>query len=211
MDPESGGAWLTGFGNAIDAFAKDTTAWRVHVATGSLKYTAPELSERTNRVLDSRADLYALGCIFYEMVTGASPVTAGDALDAMHSHMATRPPSPTKFRREFPRQISAIIERLIATDPNDPLCVRTRTGRGPAMVPCRAAQGKVIASFPLDQAIFRRLSLPNQLYGRGRELGMLASAFARVAARGVTEMVIVSGESGLGKSAVVREFEASTA
>jgi predicted ATPase/C4-dicarboxylate-specific signal transduction histidine kinase len=210
VDPENGRAWLTGFGNAVDAFGSDAPSCRAPVLSGLLNYMAPELSGRTNRVLDARADLYALGSVFYELVTGGPPVVASDALGAVHSHMATRPPSPSKIRHGFPQQISEIIEKLVAKDPNDRYA--SAHGLVEDLQWCLATwqTEQAIASFPLDHAnILRRLSLPDRLYGRERELNLLASAFARVAGGGATEMVIVSGESGSGKSAVVREFDAS--
>src|SRR6202047_654136 len=51
-----------------------------------------------------------------------------------------------------------------------------------------------------------RLLIPEKLYGREREIEALIAAFDRVVARGATELVLVSGYSGIGKSSVVNEL-----
>src|SRR6185295_3133734 len=64
-----------------------------------------------------------------------------------------------------------------------------------------------IDEFPLgEQDTSDRLLIPEKLYGRGREVETLLSAFDRIAKGGVPELVLVSGYSGIGKSSVVNEL-----
>ncbi|WP_253261710.1 serine/threonine protein kinase [Ramlibacter montanisoli] len=62
---------------------------------GTLAYMAPEQTGRMNRSIDSRSDLYALGVIYYRMLTGTLPFTAADPMEWIHCHIA-RTPVPRK-------------------------------------------------------------------------------------------------------------------
>src|SRR5258708_39981639 len=63
-----------------------------------------------------------------------------------------------------------------------------------------------VAAFPLGMHdLPDRLLVPERLYGREREVRMLIAAYDRVVAHGTTELVLVSGYSGIGKSSGVKE------
>src|SRR5688500_414216 len=66
----------------------DLTATEI---VGTLPYLAPELTGRTGRAVDQRADLYALGATLYETATGRPPFGAGDPLQLVHDHLARVP------------------------------------------------------------------------------------------------------------------------
>lgn len=79
--------------------------------SGTLLYMAPEqiLGEK----LDGRTDLYALGIVFYELVTGKHPFAEGDA--AYH-HIHTAPKPPKSLRPEIPDELNGIIMRALEKD-----------------------------------------------------------------------------------------------
>jgi serine/threonine protein kinase len=81
---------------------------------GALAYMAPEQTGRMNRSIDSRSDLYALGVVLYEMLTGALPFTAADPVEWIHCHIARRPIAPADRLGNLPAPISAIIVKLLA-------------------------------------------------------------------------------------------------
>jgi serine/threonine protein kinase len=64
---------------------------------GTLAYLAPEATGRTGRLVDQRADLYALGAVLYELATGELPFGTGDPLRLIHDHLA-RVPVPSADR-----------------------------------------------------------------------------------------------------------------
>ncbi|MCC6552383.1 MAG: AAA family ATPase [Polyangiaceae bacterium] len=174
---------------------------------GSLPYLAPEQTGRMNRAIDSRADLYALGVTFHEMLTGRLPFEARDPLEWVHCHVARAPRPPSAIVPELPEVLSAIVLKLLAKMAED----RYQTARGlqhdleRCLTELRA--GGRIEPFPLaGRDVSDRLQIPQRLYGRGDESAALLSAFERVAGTGSPELVLVSGHAGVGKSALVQEL-----
>jgi PAS domain S-box-containing protein len=179
-------------------------------AAGTLAYMAPELTGRMNRSIDSRSDLYGLGVTFYEMLTGTLPFTATDPMELVHSHIARQPTPPCEKVNGVPRTVSAIIMKLLAKTAEERY--QTAAGLGSDLQRCLAEwkTQQRIDEFPLgEHDTPDRLLIPEKLYGRESEIDVLLAAFDRVAAGGRPELVLVSGDSGIGKSSVVNELHKS--
>ena len=198
---------LTGFGIASRLSRERQSPDPPEVIAGTLAYMAPEQTGRMNRSIDSRSDLYALGVIFYQMLTGALPFTASDPMEWVHCHIARRPVPPAERLKEVPGAISAIVMKLLAKTAEERY--QTAAGLERDLRRCLAeweAQGH-IGDFPLGQHdIPDRLLIPEKLYGREREIGTLLAAFDRIVSGGTAELVLVCGYSGIGKSALVHEL-----
>ena len=65
----------------------------------SLPYTAPEATGRMNRSIDTRSDLYSLGCTLMELLTGRPPFVSIDPMEVIHCHLAKHPPSAFNARQ----------------------------------------------------------------------------------------------------------------
>jgi serine/threonine protein kinase len=78
---------LTGFGIASRLARERLSPHPPETIAGTLAYMAPEQTGRMNRSIDSRSDLYALGVILYQMLTGALPFTATDPMEWVHCHI----------------------------------------------------------------------------------------------------------------------------
>jgi serine/threonine protein kinase len=83
---------------------------------GTLDYVAPEQA-RDPKTADIRADLYSLGCTWYEMLTGRSPFRGGTALQQLLAHQDQIPRPVAHYRADVPAGVNAILERLLAKDP----------------------------------------------------------------------------------------------
>ena len=85
---------------------------------GTPAYMSPEQAAG-ERSVDHRADLYALGVIAYELLTGKPPFTATSRQALITAHLAERPVSPSTHRREIPRTLDALVLRLLAKQAKD--------------------------------------------------------------------------------------------
>ncbi|MCK6548299.1 AAA family ATPase [Myxococcota bacterium] len=169
-------------------------------------YMAPERTGRMNRTVDHRSDLYSLGVVYYEMLTGALPFHAHDAGGWVHCHLAQTPRPPVAPSR-IPDVVSAIVLRLLAKQADDRY--QTADGLRADLLRCAAdwRAHRDIATFPLgSRDVPDYLLAPERLYGRQRELSELQDAFDRVAAGGRAELVLVAGPAGIGKTALVNEL-----
>jgi PAS domain S-box-containing protein len=207
VDSTSGGVWLTGFGIASHLPRERQAPAPPEVIAGTLAYMAPEQTGRMNRSVDSRSDLYSLGVTFYQMLTGQLPFAAADPMEWVHCHIARQPMPPNERVGGVPGPPSAIVMKLLAKTAEERY--QTAAGVEADLRRCLAeweATGR-IETFPLGaHDASDRLLIPEKLYGREREIDALVAAFDRVVAQGATELVLVSGYSGIGKSSVVNEL-----
>ena len=205
----AGHVCLTGFGIASRLPRERQAPAPPETIAGTLAYMSPEQTGRMNRSIDTRSDLYSLGVTLYEMLTGVLPFAATDPLEWVHCHIA-RQPVPPAHRRPVPQPLSAITMRLLAKDAEERY--QTASGLVADLRRCLSewqSHGRV-DPFPLGaDDLSDRLLLPEKLYGREREVDTLLAAFDRVVAGGRPELVLVSGCSGVGKSAVVNELHKS--
>jgi serine/threonine protein kinase len=207
VDSASGAVWLTGFGIASPLPRERQPAEPPEMIAGTLAYMAPEQTGRMNRSIDSRSDLYSLGVTFYEMLTGVVPFSASDPMEWVHCHIARQPVAPDQYAKEIPAPVSKIVMKLLAKTAAD----RYQTAAGVAGDLRRCLTEweahRHIDPFRLGtHDLSDRLLIPENLYGREREIDALLASFDRVVANGTPELVLVSGYSGIGKSSVVHEL-----
>ncbi|WP_437313870.1 AAA family ATPase [Sorangium sp. So ce385] len=206
IDEETHSPRLVDFGIAARLSRETPETALPDALEGTLSYIAPEQTGRMNRSVDLRADLYSFGVTLYEMLTGALPFQELDPTALIHSHMARTPTPPHERAPGVPRALSEVVMKLLAKTPED----RYQSARGVKsdLEECLRrweAAGRA-DPFPLghrDRPL--DLRVPQRLYGREREVSALLSAFQR-ARRGAPGLVLVSGYSGVGKTALVNEI-----
>ena len=107
---------VTDFGIAKAAFTgTDLTA--TGKLLGTAKYLAPE--QASGGSVDGRADLYALGIVMYEMLTGRVPFEAETELATAMLRLAEAPTPPGSLRAGIPRDLEKVVMRALSMDPND--------------------------------------------------------------------------------------------
>jgi PAS domain S-box-containing protein len=174
---------------------------------GDLAYVSPEQTGRLRSPVDHRSDLYSLGVVLYHLFSGVLPFHASDPLEWVHAHVARTAAPLAQARPDVPAMISDIVMKLLCKAPDE----RYQSARGLEVDLERClldleARGKIDPFEPGAEDVADRFQVPKKLYGRERELAALHESYER-AARGDTELVLVSGYSGIGKSALVHELQ----
>jgi serine/threonine-protein kinase len=109
------------------------------IIIGTPKYMSPEQAAG-DKELDKRSDIYAFGCVVYEMLTGGPPFTGPNAQVVMARHALEDPPGIRPIRPEVPEHVELSIRRAMAKDPDDRFPNAARfgdalMGRGPVEDP----------------------------------------------------------------------------
>ncbi len=172
-----------------------------------LPYMAPEQTGRMNCSVDHRADLYALGVLFYELLTGATPFSSDDPMEIIHAHLAFQPPSPSKKNPAVLEPVSDIVMKLLAKTVEN----RYQSAFGVAtdLAECARQLRKhgEIQKFVLGRRdIAPRLHIPEKPVGREKEIETLMAAFERAACGG-NELFMVAGRPGIGKTTLINEIQ----
>ena len=83
---------------------------------GSLHYTAPE-QVKGLPTLDERTDIYAMGAILYELLTGRKLFEGKGQFEVMHAHVREDPPVPCTVNQALPKELSQVVTRALAKEP----------------------------------------------------------------------------------------------
>nr|WP_240948391.1 diguanylate cyclase [Planosporangium mesophilum] len=166
---------------------------------GTLAYSAPEQSGMLNRAVDGRSDLYALGAVLFECVTGAPPFSAADVGELLRLHSTAQVPDPRDLVADVSPVFAAVIRTLLAKDPDD----RYQSATGLLADLRRLAGGET--DFPLSTADEPTPAEESSLVGRSDELAVLTARWKRTLA-GHGGIALVHGAPGGGKSRLVREL-----
>ncbi|MBF0316658.1 MAG: AAA family ATPase [Nitrospirae bacterium] len=175
---------------------------------GNLNYISPEQTGRMNRSVDYRTDLYSLGATFYELLTGHPPFESIDLLEFIHNLLSKEPQPPYVSNTAIFPIISKVIMKLLAKNAED----RYQSAEGLKKDLCQIQQAfQRGLSSELDFELAQhdatgRLQIPQKLYGRAPEIRRITEIWEQVL-NGNTEMVLIAGYSGVGKTSLVREVQ----
>jgi serine/threonine protein kinase len=107
-------AFLTDFG--ITKRITDEPLTRTGVAIGTVDYTAPEQARGGD--VDARADVYSLGCMLFQMLTGRVLFAHGSELDKLLAHVHDPPPKLLAVIPEAPHGLQDVLDCALAKDPD---------------------------------------------------------------------------------------------
>ncbi|MEH1868935.1 MAG: AAA family ATPase [Nostoc sp.] len=208
LNPNTGLVKIIDFGIATYLNRTNPAFKSPHALEGTLAYLSPEQTGRMNRSLDYRTDFYSLGVTFYELLTGQLPFPTNDVLELVHCHIAKQPISPHDLNTTIPKPVSDIILKLMAKNAEDRY--QSAWGIKADLQQCaeQLTTTSQITSIQLGlQDVSDQFQIPQKLYGRETEVAALLAAFDRVAvSNSLPMMMLVSGDAGIGKSALVQEL-----
>ena len=211
VDPASGTIKLSGFGLATRLPKENLTTLSPQLSGETLPYISPEQTGRMNRVLDYRSDFYSLGVTLYELFSGRVPFHSREAMEIIHAQIARQPLPLDQMAPQVPKTLSSLVMKLVAKRAE--ARYQSHSGLSADLLTCLEQlenQGS-LSDFPLGRHDMpKELQIASGLYGREDEIAELEAALERVS-QGATEMVLVSGSAGVGKTALVGEIHQSVA
>ncbi len=196
---------LGGFGLATSTSEALAQTW-LPLSGGTLAYMSPEHTTRTHHAVDSRSDLYSLGIVLYELLTGVLPFDlheGGQAEWTLH-HIASEPAAPHSIRNAIPAMLSTILLKLLAKSPDKRY--QTVDGLMADLRRCQATltpEREIAAFTPGLQDRSPALHFANTLYRAHPQAAELVSALEEVNHSGKQMLVTLSGPSGIGKSSLM--------
>ncbi|MGP7819347.1 AAA family ATPase [Niallia sp. 01092] len=172
-----------------------------------MAYSAPEMTGRMDREADNRTDLYALGVIFYEMLTKTLPFANTDLGDLIYAHFTKIPLSPKQIDSQIPESLSKLILKLLSKMPEDRYQSADSLLFDLKKCFIEYKETGVIQDFILG-TYDRKKPKEQAMYGRSEELHLLLETYEKVMA-GQVETLFVSGPSGSGKTTLVNQLKAA--
>jgi tRNA A-37 threonylcarbamoyl transferase component Bud32 len=117
-----GHVYLTDFGLAKQVAGVGAALTKQGLFMGTLDYIAPEQIQ--GREVDRRTDVYSLGCVVYECLTGVTPYPRETEVAMLYAHMQDPPPAVGERRPDFPPRVDAVVTRTLAKRADDryPTC-----------------------------------------------------------------------------------------
>lgn len=202
-DLKPANVWLGDDGSAyLGDFGLATTGQpRGGVLVGTVAYLPPE--QALGRPAGPAADLYSLGAMLYEMLTGRPPFTGSDAVTIISQHLSTDPVPPSRLNPEIGRELDSLVLDLLAKDPearpDSAVAVRLRLEEArdappPDPDPTPPPDGNLLAG--LAGGVF---------VGREQEVAEMRKV-VEDALEGNGRLLLISGEPGIGKTRISEEL-----
>jgi serine/threonine-protein kinase len=105
---------IVAFGVAAAAKSGDTQLTKTGYVIGSPKYMAPE--QILGKKVDERADIYAVGVIMYEMMTGVPHYSRGDHMSVMYQHVQGKARAPKEINAQLPEGLGDVVMKAMSVD-----------------------------------------------------------------------------------------------
>jgi eukaryotic-like serine/threonine-protein kinase len=174
IDADSGRPMVTDFGIARAVSEGETRLTATGIAIGTPTYMSPEQAAG-ERAIDGRSDLYSLGILGYQMLTGEPPFVANSTPAILVKHISERPTPIEQRRSDVPPDLARVIMQLLEKDPANrfpsagSVVVALDTGRLPAFSSSgglTVAPATTAPSAPAAQTTGYPSSAPQALYAQ---------------------------------------------
>lgn len=186
------------------------------LVAGTAAYLAPELAQ--GELGDHRVDLYAMGVIMYEIVTGRRPFSGDDPLTIVSQHIHAPVVPPQHYNAAIPNDLQEIILKLLAKKPDDRYTVADEVRRDIAPIlehlTSSDGAGDMLEDDLLTeetanvQALLEQIAR-GKMVGREDDLQKLKEHWdlVRLGELNIEPFVVISGEAGIGKTRLLRELQ----
>ena len=183
---------ITDFGLA--RAADDVSMTRLGVVAGTPEYMSPE--QARGEALDSRSDLFSLGCVLYEMATGVSPFRSDSTIATLRRIVDDRPAAIASLAPELPPWFSYIVERLLSKDPTQRFASASEVSQ---LLEACLSHLQQPASVPLPASLVPHANRRRSIFNSNKKgiltmLGTLGTALLGMMLWQGTEAPDISGE-----------------
>ncbi|MDP2099909.1 MAG: AAA family ATPase [Methylobacter sp.] len=208
IQPETRSIRLIDFLNPVDIQDISHFIYDRGFVEGTLAYTSPEQTGRINHRVDYSTDIYSLGIIFYQLLTGKLPFASADPLELIHSHLAEEALPISRLNSAVPGIVAEIIAKMCFKEPEK----RYQTGSGLYADLHRCAeqyrQNRRIDAFMLGlRDHTRRVIFISKMVGRDDEAKVILAEYAKVTDGKGFHSAFISGLPGIGKTRLIQELQ----
>lgn len=169
---------------------------------GTLPYMAPEMFRQ--EPLDERTDLYSLGILLYQVITGRLPFASDDPVKIVSGHLQTKPVPPSRLNPHLPPYVDQLILRLLEKRSADRPASAMQVKQIVEAWPSSESPATHTGSFSVENTLLAHLS-SGPLVGRESEIARMKRDMEE--ATGCQgKNVLVSGEPGVGKTSLLRQL-----
>jgi len=175
-------------------------AFQPGTVSGTFMYLSPEQAGLIRQDVDERSDLYSMGVIAYEMLTGGLPFRGESLIGLLHQQAARVPVAPSRHNKDIPPALDEIIMTLLEKEPRN----RYQTAQGLLHDLEQVKSG--VANFrPHQKDSARSIDFNTPLFGRAPELSLLNDRLETLHS-GHGGLCLIGGGPGTGKSRLLQEF-----